>query len=113
MKRKGPVSSVRYTTLSSPPLALGPVCFYHEGLTRLFCLSLVLKGSQRPRDRVVSRMASNPTVPYINSRISLVAKSGVRYEGILYAIDPKESTVALSNGTSSVHTAGLSFPSSS
>ena len=42
--------------------------------------------------------AGNNTTPFFGCKISLISKSEIRYEGILYTIDPKESTIALAKG---------------
>lgn len=46
-------------------------------------------------------------IPYIGSRISLISVSGIRYEGMLYSIDPKQSTVSLQSGEESLPSAPL------
>lgn len=46
----------------------------------------------------VAIMADDSGMPFIGSTISLVSKSGIRYEGVLYTINMDESSIALKNG---------------
>lgn len=37
-------------------------------------------------------------LPELGSKISLISKADIRYEGRLYTVDPQECTIALSSG---------------
>lgn len=37
-------------------------------------------------------------MPELGSKISLISKADIRYEGRLFTVDPKECTIALANG---------------
>lgn len=41
-------------------------------------------------------------MPELGSKISLISKADIRYEGELFTVDPNECTIALSNGKYSV-----------
>lgn len=37
-------------------------------------------------------------MPELGSKISLISKADIRYEGRLFTVDPQECTIALANG---------------
>lgn len=42
--------------------------------------------------------SSGQMMPELGSRISLISKADIRYEGRLFTVDPQECTIALANG---------------
>lgn len=41
----------------------------------------------------------NSQVSYIGSKVSIISKAEIRYEGILYHINTQEATLTLKDGT--------------
>lgn len=46
-------------------------------------------------------------MPFIGSSISLISKSGIRYEGVLHTINMEESSIALQSGKPAVQGAPI------
>lgn len=44
----------------------------------------------------ISKMSAQ--MPELGSKISLISKADIRYEGRLFTVDPQECTIALANG---------------
>jgi hypothetical protein len=44
--------------------------------------------------------AATAMMPELGSKISLISRADIRYEGRLFTVDPQECTIALANGKS-------------
>jgi len=49
------------------------------------------------------------SMPELGSKISLISKADIRYEGKLFTVDPQECTIALSHGNLHTHFYKLIF----
>lgn len=55
-----------------------------------------VKSHRSVRDGVRVKMSGG--MPELGSKISLISKADIRYEGRLFTVDPQECTIALANG---------------
>lgn len=78
-------------TLGSPPSTIAVSWTVpSDGVVNL------VKSHRSVRDGVRVKMSGG--MPELGSKISLISKADIRYEGRLFTVDPQECTIALANG---------------
>lgn len=65
----------------------------------LYSSYVVFKAKKFSKGKSIKKnLKMSSDMPELGSKISLISKADIRYEGRLFTVDPQECTIALANG---------------